>query len=454
MIRLTSLIFLFGYSIFLSNALSADPLTYCVPVNKINLNPFREIKDGKELSYLLLLMPYITSNTSSPSILSGYEFSPDGKIFKGRISPSALWPDKTSITPQEASIGIAKGFSYRPIGKRVWVTGCKGKNYERCSGIKILDPHTFEIHFDSKIKNLTGALREALTEGSRHNRVWPVKKNVGKLSNEVEVLGKNPIQLIKSGFVVDALGVPVHVLPRPSCKKVEFTLFAELLNDTSKKYIKSKYELIQAVTLQFNTGKVSLDQRSVIASWVRSAFKRFARQPEFELTHAFFLTGEPGFNAERTWNSQDTASKLRGHHLKLGVEIPLFRKTLERAAREDGISLSLYDFPLTTQLVDGQVLSSAITKGRQVILQDILKWNFASQFLENAPKTTQSLVTIADRSASTIPPDNVILQGFETMSAEEIALVPIGRRHVAALSHAEAPVRLEVTESGELTFLK
>src|SRR4051812_21438047 len=90
-----------------SFASATNHLKYCVPVEKIDFNPYRKIEDGKELAYLTLLRSYISTVPNETGILQSYEFSPDGSIFTAKIN-QIKWDDGSSLTAIEAAEGISK----------------------------------------------------------------------------------------------------------------------------------------------------------------------------------------------------------------------------------------------------------------------------------------------------------------------------------------------------------
>lgn len=438
---------------FSCSLFGAETLQYCVPVAKFDLNPFREIKDGKELAFLILLSPYISPNPNDHAILEAYEFSPDGKTFTGKINSNTRWPDGSPLSSKEAALGIAKGFLFRPIGERVKVVGSEALHQkDTCPGIKIIDEKTFELKFESSIENLTGAVREALSAGSRHNRVWPVRKS--NQSPQLEFIAKNPEVQSDESPTLAAEGKKILFAAASKCTSADFTLYPDLIKADLNAYTKKRNNKPQAITLQLNTTALNLKVRKALASWVRKAFSTLPKTADIEGTPSFFLEGEPGYKMNSSWDEKNNLKLLKGTPLKLGVEIPAFKAILAEAAKQDDLDLTLLDFPLKDGSAHGQVLSSGIHDGRQIILQDILKWNFAGDFLKSAPKTIESLKSIAKRSASTVPPDTSTLQKFENAAKKEYSLIPIGRRYVSAYSKKNLAIHLDWTTSGELIFIK
>ena len=438
-------------SLFYGQNLKASTLQYCIPVEEINFNPFREIKDGKELAYLLLLKPYISTKTEDLPLIEAYEFSPDGKVFTARLSANAKWADGTPVSAQEAALGIAKGFLYRPIGERVHVLGGEKLLKENsASGIKIINSKTFEITFDSTIENLTGAIREALTAGSRHNRVWPVRSHTKK---QIEYLFKNKSTVSEfNPQTLEMKGHQIEFASSSKCKTADFTIYPEIITTDINQYVGKKNKNAQAITLQLNTKELDLKTRKALATWIRNAFSQLPPNSGIVEVPSFFLEGEPGYTVHKYWSSTSDIQRLKKMNLKIGIEIPSFKSILEKAATAEGLQITFYDFPLKESSIHGQVLSSGIHNGRQIILQDILKWNMASTFLKGASKTKKSLEVIAERSASTIPPDVSTLQNFEKVAAQEYSIIPLGRRYVTAYSKKVSGIYLSWSPSGELIF--
>ena len=302
--------------------------SYCVPVQTINFNPFHEIADGKELAYQLLLRPYLSNDPKNPGILDASEFSPDGKVFSAHISPTALWPDGSKLTPSEAALGIAKGFLFRPIGKKVKVRGAQDlARKNTCVGIKILGSSNFELRFSSNIENLTGTVREALSSGSRHNRVWPVRfPGKNKTEHEFEVIGKFPIFHAASSIPEIHYGEDIILFAnRDNCLNADYSLYPEALNSGLNLYSQRRSKSAQSISAIINTSRNDLKRRMLIASWIRNSFSVSTLPPGIESTPSFFLRGEPGFDESTNWNFLNQAELIEGSKLKIGYEIPVFR---------------------------------------------------------------------------------------------------------------------------------
>lgn len=406
----------------------AAPLQYCVPVAKIDYNPFREIVDGKDLAYLTLLKSYISTDSSEPGLLSATEFSPDGKIFTGKLNPGLFWPDGKMVTPQEAATGITRALPFRPIGKRV-----KARKTE------ILNSSTFKITFSSEVENLTGILREALSTNSRHNRFWPVKDG----SKNLLVIGKFPQARLNTFRVFSS---DVEVVPESECKTSVMSIFPEALQGPLRNYSVTKSSAVSALFILFNTDRLNLEERKAVLGIARKALENPLEELGIMPVNSFFLIGEPGFQPTVNWAGLAPSSTKLRRKIILAYEHPFFRTLFK-----DFKDIELVD---RTELgkVDGHLLASGLQDGRHVILQDLLKWAGVEPMLHRAPETVARLKDIAQRSASTIPPDNNVLSDFEKVTLKEISLAPLGRKNPLAYSKKGIPVALGFNSKGEITF--
>lgn len=410
----------------------AESYSYCVPVPKIDFNPYREIKDGKELAYLVLLRSYISTNSAEPGLLAKYEFSPDGKAFTAQVNRDLNWSDGTNLTAQEAADGIVKALPFRALGERVKV-----------KKVDLLDESKFRLTFDSQIQNLTGVFREALSTNSRHNRFWPIK--IRKVDGTILVLAKFPQdEESRLKFGSDR----VQFLAE-NCKNPDFTIFKEIIKDVNR-YESEKSSAPSAITLQLNTKNLAAGEREVFYKWARKAFASVDPSMNVTSVDSFFLPGEPGFS-QLKWPLNANLTQMRKRKWIIGYENPLFKSVLAPAARADAINLELVPLP-TSRGLDGQVLASGIQRGRHLILQDILQWANVANYLERAPESEKRLKVIAARSASTIPPDSTTLADFEKAALKEGSLVPLARRYPLAFSRKKLPLRLVFTPEGELGF--
>lgn len=430
-----------------------EALEYCTGAKSIDLFPFRAISDGKELAYLLLLTrSYISSDPLEQGILDAYHFSPDGRRFRGRVGPAAVWQDGTPLNAAEAAAGISRSFPHRPIGERV-----------RVVRTTIVSEREFELEFSSSIENLTGTVREALSNGSRHNRIWPARleklKGDQYVKGAFDLVSKYSLRLDAAGTVIATIeGQEVSIPPADVCRTPSHFLYPELNKRAVAEFSTARAPLVQSAILQLNTSSkqgLSIVQRRQLAAWIRGAFRELAPENGVVVTDSHFLPGEPGHSSDSSWQSTANAPIPRfGRPLRIAAEVPVYRKALENQAKKDGVSVEIVSFPVQTPDIDAQVLSAGNHSGRQVILQDLLSWPHCQTLASGAPATTKALMKIAEMSASTIPPDNVTLASFESAALGEMSIAPIGRRHVLAFSHRNSPLTLAWTPSMELRFVR
>lgn len=419
-----------------SNAESKQELSYCVPAKKIDLNPFREIQDGKELAFLTLLRSYISTEAEEPGLLSGFEFSPDGKTFTGRLANGLKWRDGSEVTAQQMAEGITKALPYRPIGKRI-----------KALGVEIVDKKTFKIKLASEIENITGVFREALSTNSRHNRFWPIKSVPKKAPM---VLAKFP-QGEGTSLIFD--GIPVQFRSETNCAGSDMSIFPEALGPDLSQFSVEKSPAQSSIFVQIDSRRLNVRQRTALVSLLRHYFSAAPTATGVVAIDGFFLAGEPGFKENLKWPKTPEFAGLPDREIVIGFEHPLFTTVLANSEAVKSKRIRLVSLPSKDSL-DAHILASGMQDGRHVIFQDILKWSWIEDFLTEAPSTLKYLKEITARSASTIPPDNLILTAFEFVAMKESALAPLARRHPVAYSRNGIPVRLSFNRKGEITFRK
>ncbi len=433
----------------------------CIPIEKIDLNPFREIINGKDLAYLMLLRSYISTDDTETGILDKYEFSPNGKVFTAKVSSKAKWADGTIISSFEAAIGIAKTLQYRLLGQRVKVEGTESLNSpgwesRTYSGIEIIDDRTFRIRLVSDIKNLTGVLREALSTNSRHNRFWPIRldKNYKK-SGKIEVLAKFPFSESEDGPVLNIDGLRVLIANMEKCgRDSDFSMFPEFLNFEIGQFRTKMSPVASAVSFQANLMNLpDLQERTNLIGWIRTAFSEQPITSGILSVDSFFLMGEPGYNAKIKWQKRSSKNLLKRKFI-IGYEIPAFKTVVEKAALRDGIKIDFVSLPYEANKIDGQMLATGMQPGRHLALQDILEWRNVREYLHADVKTTESLEKIAKLSAATVPPDLETLQTFEKNAFAAQSIAPIARKYPTAFSNSKLSVCLDWTSKGEMTFSK
>ena len=435
--------FLFLNALALENSSELN-YKYCIPVKKIDFNPIRKFQDGKELAYLMLLRSFISLDPKEPGILDGYEFSPDGKSFTGRLAKDLKWDDGSPVLPLEAGEMLVKTLPNRTIGERIKIDFTRTGS----SGVKVIDARTFQIFFETQIENVTGVWREALSTNSRHNRFWLFKKNK---NGEESVLSKHKIIVISGKASMQIGDHKIAFIEKEQCAKTDFTIFYDAIERDAAEYLFDRSDSPSAITILNNSERLNLKQRTAMISFIRKAFKDQPKVLGFSNVESFFNQGEPGFSSKKYWN--ESTLKLKKKKYKIALGNPLFFKILEQEALLQKLDIKFISTPFSDTDVDASVQASGIQQGRHVILQDFLDWSLAKNFLNKTPHTFSNLVEIGKRSASTIPPDNKILQKFEKDASTEQSFAPVARKYPMAYSRKTLPICLKWTEKGELSFV-
>ena len=423
---------------------------YCVPLKTVGIDPFRKIVDGKMVAaYFLLTRPYISLN-SEPGILSAYELSPDGTVFTGRVNSKVQFNDGSKVTPYEAAYGIAHGISFRPIREKVTVDDSKFKD-----GIRVLSDDTFEIHLKSKIQNLVGVFREALSTGSSHNRMWPVKLRDGSYDPSAPVVvSRFPYTVQHGDLVLTVSGNSIRVVGEDRCKNAEFGVFFEAFQSPMTEYSRVRSNSARLISVQTNSIRLRLKERANLIAWIRSAFVDLPESMATESVNGFFLEGESGYEPTLSWENRFDLDQLKRREWVLASEGPAFEVALKEKAKIDGIQVRFVPFTGSHAGYDARVMASAIHGTRHVILQDILAWSESKELFSKTPRTVKALTRISDSSAETLPPAAKILNEFERVSKQEAALAPIARRYIQAYSKKGTVLRLELGEYAEHYFVQ
>ena len=301
--------------IFLSFPAEAKKdLTYCVPVKQFNFNPYSFINNGNHLAYYIFALKSYISTDSIPGILEAYEFSSDGRTFTGRVSKTAVWSDGTIITPYEAALGIAKGITFRTIGGKIKVADTDRINMKdwenrKYKGIKVFGDRLFSLNLESKISNVTGVFREALSSNSRHNRLWPIRLVAGsknKLKTKFDLITKYPIHSFKNKIPTLEYGeYKIRFINDPSgCSSPNFSLYPEYITTPANyNFIMSSQS--SAASFQPNQKLVSRDSADLMARWLREMLSEKGPHWGIEGINRFFIEGEPGYsNLFMGWESK------------------------------------------------------------------------------------------------------------------------------------------------------
>lgn len=416
---------------------------YCIPIERVDFNPYRRFQDGKELAYLMLFRSYISTDPSETGVLDGFEFSPDGKTFTGRLAKDLRWDDGSAVLPAEAGEVLVKTLPFRTIGDRIKINF----NLGGPTGVKTIDSKTFQIHFDTQIENVTGVWREALSTNSRHNRFWLYKK---EKNGKEKVLAKHKHLDISGQLGLEIGKYKVALLNKDQCKQTDFTIFFDAIESSIANYSTNRSSSPSAISVLTNSQRLSLADRTAMISFVREAFHDLPKEQGFSNADSFFMPGEAGFSDKKYWQKNKKLSNNRKYKIAYGN--PIFLGILEKAAKKKNLKISFIATPFKDEDVDAGVLASGMQNGRHVILQDFLEWPYVRGFLKKAPVTLKDLSEIAKRSASTIPPDNKILNTFEKNSSIEQAFAPAARKYPMAYSKKNLPICLKWTPVGELHF--
>ena len=449
--RLTFLLPYLLALIFCASEISAkqdDSLHFCTLAKKIDWNPYREIRDGNELAYLLAFStPIISTKSDEPGILESFELLPDEKTFRGRIRRAMKWNDGSQVTSEQVMSSLIKALKYRPIGQRSSV-----------ESNKTINSHDFEIKFKSESKNFLGALREALSSNSRHNRIWIAKSKEGPFLLKYPYRQNSTKEL---EFKVGEYWVrPTHKIRE--CENAAFSLYPHLLKNYPDDYVSELGMGVSAIFGQTNTQKLTLAQRKYVYRMIRQLMGGGRAQPGISLADSFYMPGEPGFADNRVsfyGDIQADQSKLFSKSTwVIAVENPVILNILKKNNQSYSMPIRWVEFPIPTSAgpaneePDLQILASGIMGGRYVVFQDLLRWNKVADYIANAPKTRSKLEEIARLSASTIPPDNQLLSELESAAQEEVSLFPLARRTPVVANRRDLNFHLHFSSSGELTF--
>ncbi|NDG84959.1 MAG: hypothetical protein EBX52_07985, partial [Proteobacteria bacterium] len=439
----------FAILIPLAASASSRDLTYCIPIRSISIDPFREIVDGRSVAaHFILTRPYLSQNGEA-GILSAHEISPDGTVFTGRVNSAVTFNDGSPVTAYEAAYGIAHGILFRPIRERIRIDDSKFEH-----GIRILDERTFEVHLKSGIRNEAGVLREALSSGSAHNRMWPVKLDQGRYRPEAPVIAaRYPYVHDHGDLVFTAAGSRIRMVGQDRCKGADFSLVFDALEAPVADYFRNPSRSTRLISVQTNSNRLGRERRSELIRWIRSAFKGLPERVATESVPSFFLEGEAGHEPARRWDEDFDPAVMRGRAWVLATENPAFEGILKEKAAKDRVRVRFVPFSGSRARYDARVMASAIHGTRHVILQDLLNWSESSILFAKAPGTLASLKRIMHDSAATIPPSGSVLSAFEGAALEEASFAPVARRRLQSYSKKGVPVQLVLGEYGEHVFV-
>ena len=158
---------------------------YCTIAESVDPNPFRYIEHS-ELSYIYqFIRPMVGSESEEPVLEKLSQFpspskSTDEVSIKGVLSSNLMFPDSSKVLAKDVAYSIAKVIYYRTQKESFWVKGSEsinapGWHLKEYEGIKVLNDREFILTFVSKVSNLIGVLREALSNrGMFSLMAWPV----------------------------------------------------------------------------------------------------------------------------------------------------------------------------------------------------------------------------------------------------------------------------------------
>ena len=330
----------------------------------VQFSTFRPFTNGNEIYYLLLLpKSFISENPNEKGILSKWNLSKNGSVFHAIVSSSAKWQDGTTLSAKDAALSIAKGFTYRPVGKKIKIINSetldaadwKTRNHP---GIKIISDNEFKIYFESKIENLKGTIIEALQTNSRHNRVWPTR--ISKLSGEIypeakfDLISKYPIKKLKNEYVLNIHGHNIRLTK--NCNKTDFYPTHLPINKKRDKFSMSFSNHPQSLVGLMNKFKnAELSQRLFITNFMRNCFDSFTS--EIIVTDAHFTKKEAGFGSNISWpkkfpkRDKKYSTPLSKLNIGIGINIPknhIIRKQLRHCSSINRIKLNWYFIPSKT----------------------------------------------------------------------------------------------------------
>lgn len=462
-------------------AKTSPELTYCTPAVKIDFNPFRELKDYYDLTYLTLLAkPYISKDPTDPGILSHWDFSADGKTFFGRVSAEAKWLDGTPVTAEEAAFGIARGLKFRMLGQKIKVKGSDEileKDWMRrsYSGITIRDATHFELTFESDIKALPGTLRDALSQGSLHNRLWPARMfSPSAMNGEpiVDLVSRYPLSKKKDAYFIHYLGHSIRLSSAPSCHSADFRALT-LADEKPEVFSSQRAHSPQTAYAVPGPSWLAAKHRQLLAYLLREALSS-ETSLQREIVPSHFIEGEMGWHPPIRWKSkvEDKARDLIGFPKRLKFASKSYlppeqgmRHALSSFFNDLGMAtewhvIDFSDPRLTLQNYDVYLAGGSISEGRQIWIQDIFNAALFARMFQSAsyelnfPRTQTSLKKISQKSSSSTPVNHEDLLEFNRATEAETSIIPLYRSYLHYFSRKSSPVELLASDLGDLTFRK
>jgi hypothetical protein len=455
---------LFILTITTSASPRAETLTYCSYANAVNFNPFRKIRDVYELTYLMLMTrSYISKDKSEFGILEKFTFLNNGKLLKAKVSSRAKWQDNTPISSLEAALGIALGFKFRKIGKKINVAGIEKFNFEKnnfseIKGIKIINNNEFELTFESKIEHLTDSIKEAISTNSRHNRVWPSRIIQGKLigPDRFDLIGKYSISKKLNNYLISALGSRVILQNKKQCNNSTFYPVALPVTSKTDNYSISAGSSPQTTIAFLNSKKRKIlndtNFRNSISSFLRSAFQNPSK--------GHILKNEFGFQYRIDWSNSENIKKLPFKGLSIATgNFPkghqIFRE-INQYAKEKNVIIKWQNISTDKNILNADILilSARVENGRQKWIRDGLSHEIVRSYLSKFTKTYSELEKISRNRTISLSQESKLLKNFEQSSLDERSIIPLTRIFPKFYSRTFTKITLEVTPFGELKIAR
>lgn len=442
-------------------------LLYCLPTESISASPFEPLNDPTKLFYLFVLTkPYMTTD-GNPGVISRWQFSPDGLTFRAEVSSSAKWSNGRRVSAREAALGIAKGMLSKSIGSKVKIIGHEvlaraGWESANPAGMRILSDDTFELKFESEVKNVSGLLREALSVSSRPSRMWPVRLESSGPGKQPKVVDDfvSPFPIVK--LSADRAEIKAHghrvVLKAGECDGGDFYGYG-VPDGQFSRFHASKSHGEQAILATFNPRRSAFStsaKRAQVGSWLRNVFKDEVGDGLHSVP-GHFLAGEPGYRPGIEWSKSEEAPSERRLTILLGTQWPSnapVRVRLEEGARKAGVTLRWKDWAgVVDEDFDVKLAGSRIQKGRALWAQGMLDNLFFGSTVKAFTATTTAMARVRAASGATVPVDNEMLQNLDIALVSEQSIIPLGRYVVNVFSKKDLPIQLVFTAEDELSFI-
>ena len=436
-------IFLFLCSSFLYCSLAATAETkekstiYCVTSGKIDLNPDREIIDGKDMFFLQpTTRPLLPNKGTYPAVAKRYVFSPDGKTLEFLLDTDIKWSDGSQVTADQIIASMRRQIGFRPVGKKVEISAASTS----------ISPTQGRLVFKSEAQNLKATLHTAFSGDARHNRFWFSKKNGKKTAH----LLKHPLKSSgpqKLEITVD--GHPVTITnQKTGCDRADLSSKSSALQSQTQKGWQTQMQTNSQLDFMVLNSKLSAKKRRHIAGTVRSLYANSDLPPGTSVSDSYFEQGETGFNGKHVYADLYSKKKMpKLSNLKIYYESPILRKLLEKHCHQ-----CTYMDPASKSRSTADIFlaSAGVRSGRVLILQDILEWDFVRTAMKAHKKSIKHLEEIASLNEAVWTNQPQSLQKLEQALREDISMVPLLRRRIPLYSAKASPVNLKWGSDGEI----